>query len=119
VLKSWPLVAIGRTGIKMASKRTYKPKVEGYVPEALDGDNDGLVQDGTEFERPVGTEFDWAVEETFEAPALVTAHILQDGENLQTVAAMYLPEGMTRSEYARKLFQLNGQVTSGAVVRLG
>lgn len=30
--------------------------VEGYKPDAKDGDNDGFVQDGTEFERPVGTE---------------------------------------------------------------
>lgn len=27
-----------------------------YVPEAADGDGDGLVQDGTIFERPVGVE---------------------------------------------------------------
>jgi hypothetical protein len=27
-----------------------------YVPEATDGDKDGLVQDGTKWERPVGTE---------------------------------------------------------------
>lgn len=27
-----------------------------YVPEAKDGDKDGLVQDGTKWERPVGTE---------------------------------------------------------------
>ncbi len=27
----------------------------GYDPNATDGDGDGLVQDGTEFERPLGT----------------------------------------------------------------
>jgi hypothetical protein len=27
-----------------------------YVPEAKDGDKDGLIQDGTKWERPVGTE---------------------------------------------------------------
>lgn len=27
-----------------------------YIPEAIDADGDGIVQDGTEFERPVGTE---------------------------------------------------------------
>jgi hypothetical protein len=27
-----------------------------YVPEAKDGDNDGFIQDGTKWERPVGTE---------------------------------------------------------------
>lgn len=30
--------------------------VEGYKLDAIDGDNDGRVQDGTAFERPVGTE---------------------------------------------------------------
>ena len=30
--------------------------VEGYKADAIDGDNDGLVQDGTPFERPEGTE---------------------------------------------------------------
>ena len=30
--------------------------VEGYKPAAVDGDNDGKVQDGTAFERPVDTE---------------------------------------------------------------
>ena len=27
-----------------------------YAPEATDGDNDGLIQDGTKWERPVDTE---------------------------------------------------------------
>jgi hypothetical protein len=30
--------------------------VEGYRSPALDGDGDGMIQDGTPFERPVGTE---------------------------------------------------------------
>lgn len=30
--------------------------LEGYKPEAIDGDNDGLVQDGTDFQRPADTE---------------------------------------------------------------
>mgnify|MGYP007043429396 CR=1 FL=1 len=30
--------------------------VEGYKADAIDGDNDGWVQDGTPFERPEGTE---------------------------------------------------------------
>lgn len=105
----------------MASKKTYKPKVEGYVIAPVDGDNDGLVQDGTEFERPVGTEIDVLLEEVSETvPEMVpNSHVLADGENLQTVAALYLPEGMTRNEYAKKLYALNGAVSSGKVVRLG
>ena len=30
-------------------------KNEGYNPNPSDGDGDGMVQEGTEFERPVGT----------------------------------------------------------------
>jgi|TARA_R110000764_G_C10902782_1_gene371714 hypothetical protein len=30
------------------------PVVKGYKADATDGDNDGLVQDNTPFERPVG-----------------------------------------------------------------
>jgi hypothetical protein len=30
--------------------------VEGYKADAIDGDADGLVQDGTPFERPEGTD---------------------------------------------------------------
>jgi hypothetical protein len=33
-----------------------KKKKAEYNPSAIDADGDGLVQDGTEFERPVGTE---------------------------------------------------------------
>ena len=31
---------------------------ETYNPDATDGDGDGIVQDGTEFERPVGTQLE-------------------------------------------------------------
>jgi hypothetical protein len=38
-----------------AKKRSTKKATE-YVPFALDGDGDGLVQEGTEWEREVGVE---------------------------------------------------------------
>tara|TARA_R110000822_G_scaffold103590_1_gene230201 strand:- start:9 stop:314 length:306 start_codon:yes stop_codon:yes gene_type:complete len=43
--------------------KSYKAPVvvEGYKADAFDGDADGLVQDGTPFERPEGT--DLTVEE--------------------------------------------------------
>lgn len=38
-------------------KAKAKPKKkEAYKADAVDGDGDGLVQDGTAFQRPVGTE---------------------------------------------------------------
>lgn len=97
----------------MSQKRIYKPK--GYKPDAIDGDGDGFVQDGTEFERPVGTEL------TFEQPEVVevaSTHAVAEGENIQTVAAKYLPAGQTRQDYARKLYELNGDFYVGKVVKL-
>lgn len=38
-----------------AKKRSTKKATE-YIPFALDGDGDGLVQEGTEWEREVGVE---------------------------------------------------------------
>lgn len=46
-------------GKKETPKPKEEPKVElkeEYKPDAVDGDKDGLVQDGTKFQRPVGTE---------------------------------------------------------------
>lgn len=101
----------------MTTKRTYKPKVQGYVPEAIDADGDGLVQDGTEFERPVGTELDTHIEVI--VTELAKTHTIAEGENIQTVAAMHCPAGMTRNDYAKKLAQLNSRWSVGSVVRLG
>jgi hypothetical protein len=107
------------------SKRTYKPKVQNYVPQALDGDGDGVVQDGTEFERPVGTEFDWAVEETFEAPEPVElpaenpkTYKIAEGENILTVADKFKPEGMTRQDYAKALLAKNSNWNPGALIHI-
>lgn len=88
----------------MSQKKTYTPKPV-YVAEAIDGDGDGLVQDNTPFERPVNTK--------------ITEHLLDEGENIQTVAALYLPSGITKSDYAKKLWELNKIWTVGSVIRLG
>ena len=49
-----------------AAPKAKKKKAE-YVSNAVDADGDGLVQDGTEWERPVGTEIE-------EQPAPETEH---------------------------------------------
>jgi hypothetical protein len=100
------------------SKRNYKSKVDGYTPEALDGDGDGLVQDGTEFERPLGAEFDWALEEIFEEPVpVVSAHVVQEGENIQSIASLYCGD-RKRQEYAQELSKKNGTIYVGKTVIL-
>ena len=40
-----------------AAPKAKKKKAQ-YIPNAVDADGDGLVQDGTEWERPVGTEIE-------------------------------------------------------------
>jgi hypothetical protein len=101
----------------MTQKRTYTPKPkpipQGYVFNAKDGDGDGMVQDATEFERPVGSEF--FAEELSKLP---NSHIMAEGENILTVAQKYLPEGKTRNEYAKELVALNGNISVGSVIRL-
>jgi hypothetical protein len=42
--------------VKAAPTDKKKKKLAEYVPNAIDGDGDDLVQDGTVWERPVGTE---------------------------------------------------------------
>jgi hypothetical protein len=104
----------------MSQKRNYKPK--GYKPNAIDGDGDGFVQDGTEFERPVGTDLHFdepePTEPVFIETQTVDIHTVAEGENIQAVAAKYVPAGMTRQDYARKLYELNGDFFAGKVVRL-
>lgn len=96
-----------------------------YVPKAIDADGDGLVQDGTEFERPVGTELEAELElieeipeETFIHSAAPETHTVLEGENIQAIAERYKPAGMTRNEYAAQLHKVNGDFTPGKVIKL-
>lgn len=38
-----------------AGSKMFSSKVDGFKPNAKDGDKDGFVQDGTQHERPVTT----------------------------------------------------------------
>lgn len=48
-------------------------KKAAYIPSAADADGDGIVQDGTEWERPVGTEIE-------EQPAPVAEPVVAEQE---------------------------------------
>ena len=48
---------------KVEKKSRSAKKTTDYIPFAADGDGDGLVQDGTEWERPVGVEIPQEPEE--------------------------------------------------------
>ena len=59
ITKSWQNVspAQAKDPIFSAGPEEAAPiVVEGYKSPATDGDGDGMIQDGTPFERPVGTE---------------------------------------------------------------
>lgn len=100
------------------SKRSNKPK---YVPQAVDADGDGLVQEGTEFERPVGTELAEELIEAIEEAQVqlsLETYMVQDGENIQSIAEKFKPEGMTRQDYAKHLFKVNGYISAGKEIKL-
>lgn len=44
-------MAIGFTIIAIKEDRYYKKVADGYNPDARDGDGDGIVQEGTKWER--------------------------------------------------------------------
>lgn len=115
----------------MASKKNT------YKPEAIDADGDGIVQEGTEFERPVGTELEIehvesveimhtlseALEGTVETttPAEgVNVYVCRDGDSYASVASQFLPAGMKKHEYATKLWREHGgrALKAGVEVRL-
>jgi hypothetical protein len=52
VVKDLPARYVGLYPYELAEEKV----VEGYKSPAIDADGDGLIQDGTPFERPVGTE---------------------------------------------------------------
>lgn len=56
--KNLELVSLEETEVEVAApaKKRSTKKATAYIPFAEDGDGDDLVQDGTEWERPVGVE---------------------------------------------------------------
>lgn len=54
--------------------------------------------------------------ETVEMPL---TYLVKDGENILTVADKFKPSGISRSDYAQTLANLNGTVAPGRLVRLG
>lgn len=69
-------------------------------PVATDGDNDGLVQDGTEFERPERTHPSAGNLEPKSA-------IIEEDDTYPSLAAKNPVKGLTRHERAVELFDLN------------
>ena len=112
-------------------------KKNSYNPAPIDADGDGIVQEGTEFERPVDAELEIevsdeaeimhtlseALEDTVETTTPsegVKVYVAQDGDSYASVASQFLPEGMKKHEYATKLWREHGgrALKAGVEVRL-
>lgn len=108
-------------------------KKNSYNPNPIDADGDGIVQEGTEFERPVEIEvsdeaeimhtLSEALEDTVETTIPlegVKVYVAQDGDSYASVASQFLPEGMKKHEYATKLWREHGgrALKAGVEVRL-
>lgn len=108
-----------------------------YNPDAIDKDGDGVIQEGTEFERPVGTdlenvalpepvEAEDAVEEpetVLETPKpLVEGNVWVADESVSyaVLAARFLPDGWKKHAYAVHLYEINKgkPVNAGTQVKL-
>jgi hypothetical protein len=112
-----------------------------YKPDARDGDKDGLVQDGTIFERPVGVEFTEAeiaalLGKTIEAeehenspesesqtvtPARhANTHTVVNGDSYASLADQYPVKGKSKHDRATELFRLNNarKLIPGTVINL-
>jgi len=91
-------------------------KKTNFIPAPIDADGDGIVQEGTEYERPAEP-----VVETVEAfiASKATTHVVAEGENWQSIAALYC--GMERrQDYAKRLYDANkiSDLHVGAVLKL-
>jgi LysM repeat protein len=89
-----------------------------YKPEAIDGDADGFVQDGTEFERPIVEE---APTELVEAPVANQAtYVVTYGDTYPSIAAKFPKTGMTNYQRAKEIMALNknGILTVKRVIKL-
>jgi nucleoid-associated protein YgaU len=118
----------------MSTRRTYKP-------DARDGDGDGLVQDGTIFERPVGVEFTEAEiaallgetieteehqsgpvseSETITPSEHPNTHTVVNGDSYAALADQYPTDGMTKHQRATELFHINNarKLIPGTVINL-
>lgn len=88
---------------------TKKPP---FKPEAIDADGDGIVQEGTEFERPIEPEV------IVEAPA--SSYLAEDGDSYASIAAKFPKPGLSKHDRSSELYALNGgkKLNPGTEVKL-
>lgn len=89
-----------------------------YKEDAYDGDNDGLVQDGTEFERPESIEVVESPVEAVEARSEVYSVVY--GDTYPSIAEKFPKAGLTNYQRSKELRSLNKNaiLTGGRVIKL-
>ena len=94
-------------------------KKTNFIPAPIDADGDGIVQEGTEFERPAEPVITEWLETPIKVERPATSHVVAEGENWQSIAALYCGTER-RQDYARRLFAANliGDLHVGAVLKL-
>jgi hypothetical protein len=104
-------------GEAMTRKRTYKPK---QTPSTFEQDLEETFEDMVEEIMPeVISEGLVVLQRDPEIQKLLSSlHLVSEGENIQSIAAQYLPEGMTRKDYARELYRKNGDLYVGKLIHL-
>ena len=108
-----------------------KSKSTEYKPDAIDADGDGIVQEGTEWERPVGTLLEVEAEEVpvegpepaveaVEAPVATGTYKCGSGDSYASVAAALAPKGMRWQDYAKELRLKNNdmRLAAGVTIKL-
>lgn len=104
-------------------------KKSNYNPAARDGDDDGLVQDGTSWERPVGElmddindEMETLTEQVSEMPLASVetpvedikpverprTYVVESGDSYASIAKKHKPAGIKSFDYAKDLLEANG-----------
>lgn len=92
-----------------------------FIEEAIDGDGDGLVQDGTEFERQAECcGKDECEDCPFDVPKAVEilayptpasnpgVYVAEAGDTYASLGKKFAPAGVTGFEHAKHLFAVNG-----------
>ena len=85
---------------------TKKPA--NFNPAPVDADGDGIVQEGTEFERPIEPAFE--TEEEFKAskPVAPSTYTAKDGDSYAAIAEKFPKDGMSKHERSLEIWRNNG-----------
>ena len=76
-----------------------------YKPQPVDADGDGIVQEGTEFERPVEI-----IEEIYEPKPVPNPrfYVAEEGDSYAAIADKFPKDGMSKHKRSLEIWRNNG-----------